>query len=45
MLKRTLLLAGVAVSLALAAPAGASEWSLARIKQSGTLKLGYREKG
>lgn len=43
MLKRTLLLAGLAASLALAAPVSASESALSRIKQSGTLKLGYRE--
>ncbi|EXI72645.1 MAG TPA: amino acid ABC transporter substrate-binding protein [Candidatus Accumulibacter phosphatis] len=43
MLKRTLLLAGVAASLALAVPVSASESVLAKIKQSGTLKLGYRE--
>lgn len=43
MIKRTLLLGGLAASLAIAMPAMASESALARIKQSGTLKLGYRE--
>ena len=43
MIKRTLLLGGLAASLAIAMPALASESALARIKQSGTLKLGYRE--
>ena len=43
MIKRTLLLAGLAASLAVATPAMAAESALATIKQSGTLKLGYRE--
>lgn len=44
MIKRTLLVAGLATSLASAAlPAAAAESALATIKQSATLKLGYRE--
>ncbi|WP_300454106.1 amino acid ABC transporter substrate-binding protein [Accumulibacter sp.] len=44
MIKQTLLVAGLAASLAIAAsPAGAAESALATIKQSATLKLGYRE--
>ena len=40
---RILIAIGVAAGLALSLPAGASESTLARIKQSGTIKLGYRE--
>ncbi len=43
MMKRTLLLGGLVASLVIAMPVMASESVLARIKQSGTLKLGYRE--
>lgn len=42
MIKRTLLLGGLVASLVIAMPVMASESVLARIKQSGTLKLGYR---
>ena len=43
MIKLSLLLAGLAASFAVAMPAMAAESALATIKQSGTLKLGYRE--
>ncbi len=43
MIKRSLLLAGLAASFAVATPALAAESALAAITQSGTLKLGYRE--
>jgi len=43
MIARTLLLAGLAATFALTLPAMASESVLAKIKQTGTLKLGYRE--
>ena len=43
MIKRTLLLAGLAASFAIATTAMAAESTLANIKQTGTLKLGYRE--
>lgn len=43
MIKRTLLLAGFAASFAIVTPATAAESTLANIKQTGTLKLGYRE--
>mgnify|MGYP003439352588 CR=1 FL=1 len=40
---RILIAVGIAAGLVLSLPAGASESTLARIKQSGTIKLGYRE--
>jgi ABC-type amino acid transport substrate-binding protein len=40
---RILIAIGIAAGLVLSLPAGASESTLARIKQSGTIKLGYRE--
>ncbi len=43
MIGRTLLLAGLAATFTLNLPAMASESALAKIKQTGTLKLGYRE--
>ncbi|MBP6708472.1 MAG: amino acid ABC transporter substrate-binding protein [Candidatus Accumulibacter sp.] len=43
MIKRTLLVTALAASFTVALPALASESVLGKIKQSGTLKLGYRE--
>ena len=40
---RNLIAIGIAAGIALSLPAVASESALARIKQSGTIKLGYRE--
>ena len=40
---RTIIVAAIAASLACALPATAAEPTLARVKQSGVLKLGYRE--
>jgi ABC-type amino acid transport substrate-binding protein len=43
MIKRTLIAAGLAASLLSASPAFASESTLAKIKHSGVVKMGYRE--
>ncbi|MBL8394836.1 MAG: amino acid ABC transporter substrate-binding protein [Candidatus Accumulibacter sp.] len=43
MIRRTLLLAGLAASFLIAIPAAAAESVLATVKKTGTLKLGYRE--
>lgn len=43
MIKKTLLVAGIAASCAVAHPLLAAESALAGIKKSGTIKLGYRE--
>ncbi|MDQ5915279.1 MAG: hypothetical protein QG584_1170 [Pseudomonadota bacterium] len=43
MIKRTLIAAGLAASFMVATPSFASEPTLARIKHSGTIKLGHRE--
>lgn len=43
MIKRTLIAAGLAASLMVALPSFASESTLSKIKQSGTVKMGYRE--
>ena len=43
MIKKTLIAVGLAVSMAFAVPATAMESTLAKVKQSGTIKLGYRE--
>lgn len=43
MIKRTLIAAALAASFLSAAPAFADESTLTKIKQTGTLKLGYRE--
>lgn len=43
MIRRTLLLAGLAASFLIATPAAAAESVLATVKKTGTLKLGYRE--
>ncbi len=43
MLKNTLMAAALAAGLALSLPAAASESTLAKIKHSGTIKLGHRD--
>ncbi|MCP5269000.1 MAG: amino acid ABC transporter substrate-binding protein [Zoogloeaceae bacterium] len=43
MIRKTLVAAGLAASMALSMPAGAMEPTLTKIKQSGSISLGYRE--